>query len=143
MTNDKGYTYFVRDGDAIKIGSSMRPKHRLDTLQTGTARELTILAVVSQDVADEFGTHRQFADLRIRGEWFRADPRLLKFIEGLPDNRRALQPANFENYQIRSALTAQRRAAKGDSEEARTERMRISVALEKLRHQEMRQHDRA
>lgn len=79
----KGYTYFVQDGDMIKIGSSMRPEDRISALQTGSARHLDVLAIVSQDIADEFGTHQRFAHLRVRGEWFRAEPDLLEFIEAI------------------------------------------------------------
>jgi hypothetical protein len=77
----KGFTYFVRDGDVIKIGSSAQPKRRLYALQTGIARPLDVLAVVDMDIADEFTTHQQFAHLRVRGEWFRAEADLLQFIE--------------------------------------------------------------
>lgn len=76
-----GFTYFVRDGDAIKIGFSDRPKKRIKSLATGSPRELEVLAVVPASVADEFNTHQKFAHLRIRGEWFRSDPELLDFIE--------------------------------------------------------------
>lgn len=79
----KGFTYFVRDGDMIKIGSSMRPADRISNLQTGSSRPLEVLAVVSQEIADEFGTHQLFDHLRVRGEWFRADQELLYFIEGV------------------------------------------------------------
>lgn len=77
----KGFTYFVRDGDVIKIGSSAQPKRRIYALQTGAARPLEILAVVNMDIADEFTTHQQFAHLRVRGEWFRAETDLLQFID--------------------------------------------------------------
>jgi hypothetical protein len=79
----KGFTYFVREGDMIKIGSSIRPEDRISSLQTGTPRSLETLAIVSQDIADEFATHQLFAHLRVRGEWFRADQELLYFIEGV------------------------------------------------------------
>lgn len=79
----RGFTYFVRDGDMVKIGSSMRPQDRISTLQTGSSRPLEVLAIVSQEIADEFGTHQLFAHLRVRGEWFRADRELLYFIEGV------------------------------------------------------------
>lgn len=79
----KGFTYFVRDGDMIKIGSSMRPKERISALQGAVARLLEVLAVVPMEVADEFETHRRFAHLRVRGEWFRAEVDLLQFIENI------------------------------------------------------------
>ncbi len=79
----KGFTYFVRDGDMIKIGSSMRPEDRISGLQTASARALEVLAIVSMEVADEFETHQLFAHLRVRGEWFRAESELLSYISTL------------------------------------------------------------
>jgi len=78
-----GWTYFVRDGDAIKIGSSIRPQKRVEAIQTGSPRTIELLAIVPQSVADEFTTHQKFAHLRSRGEWFRAEPDLLDYIEHL------------------------------------------------------------
>ena len=87
-----GWTYFVRDGEFIKIGSSMRPRERIGMLQTGSSRPLEILAVVPMEVADEFATHQRFAHLRARGEWFRAEPDLLEFISGLERSTTDPQP---------------------------------------------------
>lgn len=79
----KGFTYFVRDGDVIKIGSSMRPEERIAGLQTGNGRLLEVMAIVPMEIADEFATHQRFAHLRVRGEWFRAEADLLRFISGI------------------------------------------------------------
>ena len=78
-----GYTYFVRDGEFIKIGSSMTPDARIKSLQTAIARELETLVVVPMEFADELQTHQRFAHLRERGEWFRSTPELLGFIAAL------------------------------------------------------------
>lgn len=78
-----GVTYFIRAGDAIKIGSAAHFKRRLHALQTAHEKPLEVLAVVPASLADEFRTHQLFAHLRIRGEWFRADQELLHFIEGV------------------------------------------------------------
>lgn len=77
-----GYTYFVRRGDEIKIGSSGRPDQRIKQLRWYYP-ELTVLAVVSDKIADEYQTHQRFAHLRLHGEWFRPEPELLDFIAGL------------------------------------------------------------
>lgn len=76
-------TYFVRAGDAIKIGSANDFKSRLRALQTAREAPLEVLAVVPSSAADEFQTHQRFAHLRLKGEWFKAAPELLSFIEGL------------------------------------------------------------
>jgi hypothetical protein len=86
-----GFTYFVQDGDAIKIGSSTNPEARIKTLQTGLHRELKVLAIVPQEIAGEFETHQRFAHHRIRGEWFRAGADLLRFIRHI--TRQAEKPS--------------------------------------------------
>lgn len=78
-----GWTYFIRVGDAIKIGFASNYKKRIASLQTSHEKPLEVLAVVPASTADEYKTHQLFARLRIRGEWFRADQELLYFIEGL------------------------------------------------------------
>lgn len=98
----KGFTYFVRDGDVIKIGSSAQPKRRIYALQTGIARPLEVLAVVDMDIADEFTTHEQFAHLRVRGEWFRAEADLLQFIETIKTHRVPVDDAYPEPEPVRS-----------------------------------------
>lgn len=76
-----GFTYFIRAGDAIKIGSAINFKRRLGSLQTSHEKSLDVLAVFSASAVDEYSTHLRFVHLRIRGEWFRADKELLQFID--------------------------------------------------------------
>jgi hypothetical protein len=75
-----GYTYFVRNGEAIKIGHTALPKARMMDLQIASPEPLNILAIVSNTIIKEADAHRKFAHLRIRGEWFRAESELLEFI---------------------------------------------------------------
>ena len=76
--------YFIGASDeTIKIGSAMFPAARLKTLQVGTASKLTLLAMTEGGEATERAYHAKFADLRIRGEWFKAHPRILAEIERL------------------------------------------------------------
>lgn len=76
-----GYTYFVRAGDAIKIGHTTKFNRRLHHLRSGSGEPLEVLAVVPETVIGEYEAHRMFDHLRLNGEWFRADPELLGFIE--------------------------------------------------------------
>ena len=76
------WVYFIRAGDsAIKIGSAASVTGRLGELQVGNHEELTLLLAVRIELLTERGLHERFAHLRIRGEWFRAAPELLEFIE--------------------------------------------------------------
>lgn len=74
--------YFIRSEDAIKIGYSRNPETRLGELQVGTQHTLELLGVMHGDMVDEGNLHKRFADLHIRGEWFRSDRVLLDFIAG-------------------------------------------------------------
>lgn len=76
------YIYFVRSGDAVKIGRSVDPPQRIRELQTTHAAELVLLAYVAAHVALEGAIHQRFEHLRTRrtGEWFRLESDLVAFI---------------------------------------------------------------
>src|ERR1700731_4688174 len=52
--------YFIRVGDAIKIGSAANFKKRIQTHQVSHATPLIVLAVVPATIADEYQTHQRF-----------------------------------------------------------------------------------
>jgi len=64
--------YFLKDGEGrIKIGWSVEVPRRLRQLQTAQAQLLVCLGVIwTTDPETEKRLHRQFAALKIRGEWF-------------------------------------------------------------------------
>lgn len=78
-----GYVYFIRNGEAIKIGFTDNIKRRLAGLQTSSHTTLELIGSVSAGALDELSIHARFAHLRIRGEWFRAEPDLMTFIKRL------------------------------------------------------------
>ena len=82
------YVYFIlnRDSNAIKIGRARDIQKRLAALQTASPAELELLKAVQvrtgfQSQQLEVILHSKFRHLRIRGEWFRAEPELLQCIE--------------------------------------------------------------
>lgn len=75
-----GRVYFISGGDLIKIGYAKQPLKRLTSLKSGSPYELTLIASMAGSMALERHLHDRFADLRQNGEWFRADPKLLRFI---------------------------------------------------------------
>lgn len=80
-----GVVYFVRHGSdgPIKIGKTREdPGRRVGCLQTGNPVPLVLLAVVPGYSETEAQLHERFAEHRIAGEWFRAAPELLAFIDG-------------------------------------------------------------
>lgn len=106
------FTYFVRDGDAIKIGTSVHPEKRIKSLQTGISRPLETLAIVSMDIADEIETHEKFAHIRISGEWFRSEPELLQFIAEVKSKHDGLPPPAYPKRRHPApSLMDKRRAA--------------------------------
>lgn len=77
----QGSIYFARCGEAVKIGFSARPAHRLRDLQIGSAEPVELIGWMPGSPAVERLLHHRFASLRIRGEWFSAAPSLLRFVE--------------------------------------------------------------
>lgn len=77
----KEVIYFVSYEDGpIKIGKTTDLLDRIKTLQTSTPFELKCLGVVPNTNDTESVLHRQFANIRMSGEWFERDETLLSFI---------------------------------------------------------------
>ena len=73
------YTYFITDGQDIKIGVSNNPSQRLKILQPGNPRKLTILLKLNGDREAEF--HNKFHKYRLKGEWFSDEGELSTFLK--------------------------------------------------------------
>jgi hypothetical protein len=57
--------------ERVKIGYTRgEPEVRLKQLQTGSAAELRLVACHGGSVEDERSLHEEFAEYRLRGEWF-------------------------------------------------------------------------
>jgi hypothetical protein len=74
--------YFIRVGDRVKIGLSRDVERRLRAHQISSPDPLSIWHLVEGDLETERRLHRQFADARIRGEWFRITPEIEAFVSG-------------------------------------------------------------
>jgi hypothetical protein len=72
-------TYAITDGTSIKIGKSEgHPVLRLGILQVGNPRELRLLAwTLGLSEAD---AHRKLRSARIRGEWYKISPLVLRLV---------------------------------------------------------------
>lgn len=75
--------YFVRSPamNAIKIGVAGDPLSRIRDLQVGCPDAYELLGTIEGGRLKEQELHRQFAHLRILGEWFRAEKELLGAID--------------------------------------------------------------
>lgn len=85
-----GAVYYIQLRDLIKIGTTVDLRSRLSNLPWDT-----LLLTEPGYYEVENKRHRQFADLRHDGEWFRADQPLLEFIE---QRRQELQEDNRKRY---------------------------------------------
>lgn len=69
--------YFIGgDHGLIKIGYSYNPHERLKALQLGSPVDLRVLATAPGGAARERAYHDQFAEARVRGEWFSRTPEI-------------------------------------------------------------------
>lgn len=76
-------TYFIQtqDGTAVKIGrTAVAVKKRLQSLQTSSPTLLRVVLVLDGD--HEQFLHRRFQAHRLSGEWFRAVPEIVEFMQG-------------------------------------------------------------
>lgn len=83
--DDTGWVYFLfwshPAGQRVKIGFSKRLHNRMGQLKPADRTPVVVLGAIRGTMLRERELHRRFASLRIAGEWFRADPALLSFIE--------------------------------------------------------------
>ena len=76
--------YFLKENSRygkVKIGYSNNIKKRLESLQVANSNELLVLLVANGGQRAEKGLHHKFKSLRVRGEWYKPAPELMKFID--------------------------------------------------------------
>jgi predicted GIY-YIG superfamily endonuclease len=86
-------SYFVcfiknEDSNAIKIGLAKDLTKRMKALQTSSPAKLKLIQSVQVESAEEAhklerSLHKQFREIRLAGEWFKADENLLDYINQL------------------------------------------------------------
>jgi hypothetical protein len=79
-----GVIYFAEQigGSLVKIGWTKGcPKRRVQSLQTGSPVELRLLGTIpAESIEDEKRLHTQFAELRVKGEWFKRSKEILALL---------------------------------------------------------------
>jgi hypothetical protein len=81
MDRRLGLIYIMRADTRAKIGWCAGDVHkRKAELQTGCPYPLEVLLTFAGTPEDEGTLHREFADLRVQGEWFRYEGRLVAFV---------------------------------------------------------------
>lgn len=85
----EGVIYFVRaiGADAVKVGFSGDLPARLAKLQFTSPLKLELIKSVPATLGMEQTLLNVLNQYQIHGEWFRADPLLLEFIESIPTDR--------------------------------------------------------
>jgi len=85
ITYNLGFVYFLQSGQdgPIKIGYTTDIQKRIKALQTAHPFPLKLLLVINGNVDDESKLHKKFNSLRLCGEWFSPDEKLLQYIEKL------------------------------------------------------------
>jgi hypothetical protein len=74
--------YVIQSGAFVKIGYCERdPIRRLEKLQVGNPITLILLALLEGGREVENSWHLRFDKMRVRGEWFRLEPKLLKALK--------------------------------------------------------------
>jgi hypothetical protein len=83
VRNASKWVYFIRVGDdgPVKIGITTKPQDRLWALQQASPARLQFLALFRAAQCHESELHHFYEREWLRGEWFRASPRLLAYAE--------------------------------------------------------------
>lgn len=104
------YVYFARAGEdgLVKIGHAKDVRSRLSSMQTGCPIPLTLLGVLPGGREREAELHARFADLRVRGEWFRAEGALAELLTRLDPVPKvpAREPKPPFDWRLRAAQQA-------------------------------------
>ena len=76
--------YFIQSGlkGSIKIGyTDNNIQERMQALQSASPEKLYLLATMKGNKDEEQKLHKQFAEYRQQGEWFKSNPLLNTFIQ--------------------------------------------------------------
>jgi hypothetical protein len=90
LDHQPGTIYFVtcdHDDFPIKIGFATNVKSRMIGFQTALPYPVILLAQTDGTRRLERKLHRQFKELRLRGEWFKRDPLVLEAIEDIKSGK--------------------------------------------------------
>jgi hypothetical protein len=90
LAHQAHFVYFIlnQDSNAIKIGRARDLTKRMKALQTSSPAKLKLLKSVQVEGGKEAqeleqSLHRQFNEIRLAGEWFKAEASLLEYISQL------------------------------------------------------------
>lgn len=76
-----GHVYFLRSGNAVKIGFSTNLRERQRSIQTACSEPAFICRVIEGDMDTERAFHKRFAEYRLKGEWFDLRGAVARYLE--------------------------------------------------------------
>lgn len=70
------FVYLIQCEDYVKVGVSSNPEGRLRSMQTGNPFNMFLVNKweTTSDFRIESITHRELAEYRVHGEWFKCSP---------------------------------------------------------------------
>ena len=84
------YVYFIRTGDAIKVGIATDLTKRMVNVQVGNPHKIEVLHYIgtSEDEARKIESqiHELFRKTHLNGEWFHANQFMIDFIRNIKEN---------------------------------------------------------
>jgi hypothetical protein len=98
--------YFIRRADGtgpVKIGCSAQVDARVAQLSSNHKARLVILACAPGSFRDESRLHRQFASLRLHGEWFEPSPEIMAAVAHVGESGRLPDPVEEDREVVMAA----------------------------------------
>lgn len=90
LAHQAHFIYFIlnEDSNAIKIGRAKDLAKRMNALQTSSPAKLRLIKAVQVEGGREAheleqSLHKKFSEIRLAGEWFKAEANLLEYISQL------------------------------------------------------------
>jgi hypothetical protein len=91
--HNKGFVYFARRGDKLKIGTSVNVPKRISGLEFAAGGAFDDVVVTKGGRSREQLYHRRYAQHRLKGEWFNASPDILREMDRLRADQPVVQIA--------------------------------------------------
>jgi hypothetical protein len=97
-----GFVYIIQAiGTArVKLGYSIEPEKRLRELQTGSPYELALLSKWRARPATERRLHREFAEYRVKGEWFELPRQLIERLAVSDQETKTLNTSDTKLWRL-------------------------------------------
>jgi hypothetical protein len=106
--------YFIQAGPFVKIGYTGNIKARQNELRVGCPYEQKLLRTIPGGLKMEAMIHSMAARYHFRGEWFRYEGELKKWVEGADNTESAIFDDGFVTYHFTAENDPKAEAALAD-----------------------------